>query len=270
MILAHLAAHTDRIRASARAASCSRNHAPLVIAEQFGTLEAGLAPNRVDLGLGRAPGTDGATAAAPTPDRAVSTRAPTTSPSNSPSLTRFLDDDFPSGHPLRPVSTRSPARSSRPRPAASKSPHRPPIWPSSAPPASAPGWPACSASRSPSPTTSPRQNTVPALDLYRESFRPSAVLDAPYALIGGLRPRHRRREARPAARCWPPPSTWSGCRTGRPGLVPHSRKRPRRTEFSPMERGVHHLLERQRHPRHRRRGPGRPRRPCRSARAPTS
>jgi luciferase family oxidoreductase group 1 len=39
------------------------NHAPLVIAEQFGTLEA-LYPGRIDLGLGRAPGTDGQTAAA--------------------------------------------------------------------------------------------------------------------------------------------------------------------------------------------------------------
>ena len=37
------------------------NHAPLVIAEQFGTL-ATLYPGRVDLGLGRAPGTDGVTA----------------------------------------------------------------------------------------------------------------------------------------------------------------------------------------------------------------
>ena len=37
------------------------NHAPLVIAEQFGTLDA-LYPGRIDLGLGRAPGTDAATA----------------------------------------------------------------------------------------------------------------------------------------------------------------------------------------------------------------
>ena len=39
------------------------NHAPLVVAEQFGTLET-LFPGRIDLGLGRAPGTDGATARA--------------------------------------------------------------------------------------------------------------------------------------------------------------------------------------------------------------
>ena len=37
------------------------NHAPLVVAEQFGTLES-LFPGRIDLGLGRAPGTDPATA----------------------------------------------------------------------------------------------------------------------------------------------------------------------------------------------------------------
>ena len=39
------------------------NHAPLVIAEQFGTLEA-LHPGRIDLGIGRAPGTDQLTALA--------------------------------------------------------------------------------------------------------------------------------------------------------------------------------------------------------------
>ncbi|MHC5908100.1 MsnO8 family LLM class oxidoreductase, partial [Streptomyces sp. S6] len=54
VILAHLAAHTERIRLGSGGVMLP-NHAPLVIAEQFGTLEA-LAPNRVDLGLGRAPG----------------------------------------------------------------------------------------------------------------------------------------------------------------------------------------------------------------------
>lgn len=53
VILAHLAAHTERIRLGSGGVMLP-NHAPLVIAEQFGTLEA-LAPHRVDLGLGRAP-----------------------------------------------------------------------------------------------------------------------------------------------------------------------------------------------------------------------
>lgn len=53
VILAHLAAHTERIRLGSGGVMLP-NHAPLVIAEQFGTLEA-MAPGRVDLGLGRAP-----------------------------------------------------------------------------------------------------------------------------------------------------------------------------------------------------------------------
>lgn len=62
VLLAHVAAHTDRIRLGAGGVMLP-NHAPLVIAEQFGTLEA-LNRGRIDLGLGRAPGTDPATARA--------------------------------------------------------------------------------------------------------------------------------------------------------------------------------------------------------------
>ena len=54
--LAHVAAATRSIRVGAGGIMLP-NHAPLVIAEQFGTLEA-LHPGRIDLGLGRAPGTD--------------------------------------------------------------------------------------------------------------------------------------------------------------------------------------------------------------------
>nr|WP_255461867.1 LLM class flavin-dependent oxidoreductase [Microbulbifer sp. ALW1] len=57
--LGYIAAGTDKIRVAAGGVMLP-NHAPLVIAEQFGTLAA-LYPERVDLGLGRAPGTDGAT-----------------------------------------------------------------------------------------------------------------------------------------------------------------------------------------------------------------
>lgn len=56
VVIAHVAAHTERIRLGAGGVMLP-NHAPLVIAEQFGTL-ASLHPNRIDLGLGRAPGTD--------------------------------------------------------------------------------------------------------------------------------------------------------------------------------------------------------------------
>lgn len=62
VLSAHLAAHTTRIRVGAGGVMLP-NHAPLVVAEQFGTLAA-LHPGRIDLGLGRAPGTDPWTAAA--------------------------------------------------------------------------------------------------------------------------------------------------------------------------------------------------------------
>ena len=60
VVIGHVAAGTRTIRVGAGGIMLP-NHAPLVIAEQFGTLES-LFPGRIDLGLGRAPGTDPATA----------------------------------------------------------------------------------------------------------------------------------------------------------------------------------------------------------------
>lgn len=59
VVIAHVAGGTSRIRVGAGGIMLP-NHAPLVIAEQFGTLEA-LFPGRIDLGLGRAPGSDALT-----------------------------------------------------------------------------------------------------------------------------------------------------------------------------------------------------------------
>src|SRR5271154_4123703 len=56
VVIGHLAGGTSKIRVGAGGIMLP-NHAPLVIAEQFGTLDA-LYPGRIDLGLGRAPGTD--------------------------------------------------------------------------------------------------------------------------------------------------------------------------------------------------------------------
>jgi luciferase family oxidoreductase group 1 len=56
VLIAHIAAHTREIRLGAGGIMLP-NHSPLVIAEQFGTLES-LHPGRIDLGLGRAPGSD--------------------------------------------------------------------------------------------------------------------------------------------------------------------------------------------------------------------
>ncbi|UFS61271.1 LLM class flavin-dependent oxidoreductase [Subtercola endophyticus] len=56
VLIGHVAAHTSSIRLGAGGIMLP-NHAPLIIAEQFGTLET-LFPGRIDLGLGRAPGSD--------------------------------------------------------------------------------------------------------------------------------------------------------------------------------------------------------------------
>src|SRR6187401_2203908 len=62
VVIGHVAAGTSTIRVGAGGIMLP-NHSPLVIAEQVGTLEA-LFPGRIDLGVGRAPGTDQTTAAA--------------------------------------------------------------------------------------------------------------------------------------------------------------------------------------------------------------
>ena len=62
VLIAHLAARTERIRVGSGGVMLP-NHAPLAIAEQFALLES-LHPGRIDLGIGRAPGTDPLTASA--------------------------------------------------------------------------------------------------------------------------------------------------------------------------------------------------------------
>ncbi|MGW2553006.1 LLM class flavin-dependent oxidoreductase [Streptomyces sp. NPDC001635] len=228
VILAHLAAHTERIRLGSGGVMLP-NHAPLVIAEQFGTLEA-LAPGRVDLGLGRAPGTDGATAAALRRTDQLNEGADDF-PQQLAELTRFLDDDFPDGHPYSRIhAVPGPVQSTSP--GGVQSPHRPPIWllgssGFSARLAGMLGLPFAFAHHFSA------QNTVPALDLYRESFRPSAVLEAPYALIGVAalatdEEKEARRQVRAAA------LNMLRLRMGRPGLVP-TPEEAESYEFGPLE-----------------------------------
>jgi luciferase family oxidoreductase group 1 len=169
VLIAHLAAATSTIRLGSGGVMLP-NHAPLVVAEQFGTLHA-LHPGRIDLGLGRAPGTDPATAdALGRPDSAEQF------PQQVTELAGFLDGSFPPGHPyakIRAVPGESVAPGSG----------RPPIWllgssGFSAQLAGALGLPFAFAHHFSA------GNTLPALDLYRETFRPSEYLDKPYALIG--------------------------------------------------------------------------------------
>ncbi|MEU4922026.1 LLM class flavin-dependent oxidoreductase [Streptomyces parvus] len=229
VILAHIAAHTERIRLGSGGVMLP-NHAPLVIAEQFGTLEA-MAPGRIDLGLGRAPGTDGATAAALRRTDRLNEGADDF-PQQLMELIRFLDDDFPDGHPYARIHA-VPGPVQATSPGGVQSAHRPPVWllgssGFSARLAGTLGLPFAFAHHFSA------QNTIPALDLYRESFRPSAVLDAPYALIGVSAlaaddEREARRQVLTGA------LSMVRLRTGRPGLIP-SPEEAEAYDFSPMER----------------------------------
>ncbi|MEV7501180.1 LLM class flavin-dependent oxidoreductase [Streptomyces sp. NPDC093018] len=214
VILAHLAAHTERIRLGSGGVMLP-NHAPLVIAEQFGTLEA-LAPHRIDLGLGRAPGTDGATAAALRRSDTLNEGADDF-PEQLAELIRFLDDDFPDGHPYRRIhAIPGPVQGSAP--GGVQSAHRPPVWllgssGFSAQLAGMLGLPFAFAHHFSA------QNTVPALDLYRQTFRPSPVLAEPYALIGvSALATDEEREARRQTRAMA--LNMLRLRMGRPGLFP--------------------------------------------------
>jgi luciferase family oxidoreductase group 1 len=137
------------------------NHAPLVIAEQFGTLDA-LYPGRIDLGLGRAPGSDQPTMRALRRDHT----AADTFPNDVLELQALLGDPAPDQH-IRAV----PGAGSHV-----------PLWilGSSlfgAQLAAALGLPYAFASHF-APAA-----LVPAIQVYRETFRPSAVLAEPYLML---------------------------------------------------------------------------------------
>jgi luciferase family oxidoreductase group 1 len=89
VLIAHIAAHTERIRLGSGGIMLP-NHSPLVIAEQFGTL-ATLHPDRIDLGLGRAPGTDQQTFRALRRDPSAAERFP----QDVLELQGFLSDETP-------------------------------------------------------------------------------------------------------------------------------------------------------------------------------
>ncbi|MER7545268.1 LLM class flavin-dependent oxidoreductase [Spirillospora sp. NPDC127506] len=157
VLIGQVAAATSRMRVGSGGVMLP-NHAPMVIAEQFGTLEA-LYPGRIDLGLGRAPGTDQATA-----------RALRRSPD------ALSADDFPE----QVIELRGYfGADSKVTPAAG---NEPPIWllgssGYSARLAGLLGMPFAFAHHFSA------ENTVPALALYRDSFRPGA-LEEPYSMIG--------------------------------------------------------------------------------------
>jgi len=161
VLIAHIGAGTKTIRIGAGGIMLP-NHAPLVIAEQFGTLES-LYPGRVDLGLGRAPGSDQATSQA---------------------LRRHpaAGEDFPQdvGELLHWFAPERPGQQVVAVPGAGL---KVPIWilgssTWGAQFAAVNGFPYAFAAH-----FAPQQ-MMQALELYRSLFKPSEWLDKPYAMLG--------------------------------------------------------------------------------------
>ena len=159
VLIAHLAASTSTIRVGSGGVMLP-NHAPLVVAEQFGTLEA-LHPGRIDLGIGRAPGTDQRTALA------LRRTMAGLSAENFPDELADLLGYFAGSGPITAVPGRG---------------NEPAVWllgssGFSAQLAGMLGLPFSFAHHFSS------ANTVPALELYRSSFQPSRWLSEPYAKV---------------------------------------------------------------------------------------
>jgi luciferase family oxidoreductase group 1 len=96
VLIAAIAAHTARIRVGSGGVMLP-HYSPLKVAENFAAL-CGLYPGRIDLGLGRAPGSDRQTMVALQRDRRQ--LAPDDFPQQLAELLAYLEDDFPDGHPL--------------------------------------------------------------------------------------------------------------------------------------------------------------------------
>ncbi|MDA5146555.1 LLM class flavin-dependent oxidoreductase [Streptomyces sp. AD681] len=176
VLLARLTAETRRLRLGAGGIMLP-NHPPLVVAEQFGMLEA-LAPGRIDLGLGRAPGTDPTTAAA------LRRGAPDAEdlPHQVAELLHFLGDDFPTEHPYADRVFAVPGPAQDRLNGLTLPTGRLPVWL-----LGSSGYSAQLAARLGLPFAfaahfNPR-DVVAALRLYREQFTPSQALSAPYALV---------------------------------------------------------------------------------------
>lgn len=157
VVLAHVGGHTSRIRIGSGGIMLP-NHAPLQIAEQFGTLDA-LYPGRIDLALGRAPGSDGRVA------MALRHGDPDAFPQQVMELQAYFAGDARAGFPAVPGAGAKPE-----------------MWvlgssTYGAQLAAAFGLPYGFASH-----FAPAMLDE-AVDTYRRLFRPSAVLDRPHVMV---------------------------------------------------------------------------------------
>lgn len=214
VLIAHVAAATTRLRVGSGGVMLP-NHPSLVVAEQFGMLEA-LHPGRIDLGIGRAPGTDPLTAQ--TLRRSTAQLTEEEFPEQLWELFGFFDGSFPADHPYSRI-TPVPASGNRPE-----------IWllgssGYSAQVAGLLGLPFAFAHHFSA------VNTMPALALYRARFRPSSTLARPYSMIAvgvicAPTDEEARRLAEPAA------LSFVRLRSGRPSTFP-----------TPQEAAAHEYTE---------------------------
>ena len=213
VVIAHIAGGTSSIRVGAGGIMLP-NHAPLVIAEQFGTL-ASLFPGRIDLGLGRAPGTD-----------QLTVRALRRYPSAADS---FPHDVAELIHYFEPV---QPGQTVQAVPGAGL---EVPIWilGSSlygAQLAAAMGLPFAFASH-----FAPAQMSQ-ALELYRAGFRPSVRLERPYVMLGvNVFAADEEEEARTLFTSLQ--QAFINLRLGRPGKLPPPQK-GYADRLGPLERSI--------------------------------
>ncbi len=162
VLIAHIAATTTRMRIGAGGIMLP-NHNPLRVVEIFRTLEA-LHPGRIDLGLGRAPGTDPVTASA-------LRRGPHDDPNDRlAEVLAFANGTFPEGHPFRSV---VPMPSDVPLP---------PIWMLGSTLEGA-SIAASLGVRYAFAGHFAMRNAKPAIAWYRDHFTPSADLASPYAML---------------------------------------------------------------------------------------
>ncbi|MCX5043917.1 LLM class flavin-dependent oxidoreductase [Aldersonia sp. NBC_00410] len=164
VMIGQVAAATERIRVGSGGVMLP-NHAPLVVAEQFGTLDA-LFPGRIDLGIGRAPGTDQVTAHALRRGNVGADDFP----QELAQLRAFVADDFPADHPYAAITAVPGLGAGFAMWLLGSSTY-------SAQVAGLLGLPFAFARH-----FSPAQ-TMPALQAYRATFKPSTVLDEPYAMV---------------------------------------------------------------------------------------
>jgi len=162
ILIGYVAENTERIRVGAGGIMLP-NHSPLVIAEQFGTL-AQLYPNRIDLGLGRAPGTDMPTAQA---IRSDFMKAAHSFPAEVKKIEHYFSVENKTSKVRVPIAEGVDI----------------PIYilgssTDSAHLAAAKGLPYAFASHFAS------THLYSALEIYRKEFRPSEVLDTPYTIAG--------------------------------------------------------------------------------------